>query len=95
GWWLTGCSVINTDTGTETREAGQGGWVPQLRAGEADIRFQGLDPQWHHPILEDQLWPAAWTGLMSAGSIETEQAEILHPDFLGIVAPYRGAPGRA
>ena len=81
-WWWTGCPVIQDD-------ASHYGWRPQKSAGKADARLGLTDFGTMHPVLGDQLYPVGWTGLMSAGSDETRQNEILHPDFLGLVAPHR------
>lgn len=104
GWWFTGCPVISTGEAPDgdgvTRErgaapGGAGSWLPQRSAGVADARFDPFSASARHPVLPDQLWPGGQTGLMSAGSEEDRQEEILHLDFLGLVAPHRNGPGRA
>src|SRR5690606_18852623 len=67
--------------------ADAGGWRPLRSDKDPDKRYDAVKLTGHPQIK--QVYPKGWTGTVSAATEETEQREVFHPDFLGLVAPAR------
>lgn len=97
-WWLTSPGVLSQSgtgfgrlAGSQVRQAAPGGsWLPfrRLAAGgllEPDTRYRTKDPA-RPSWAASARFPKGHPAMLSAGSEEFSQHELLHPSFYGLYA---------